>query len=174
MGSKYRVMGLFEDENRAASVVEALEGSAYEMEEINCPIPSHKLMSAAKMKKSRVGWYTLTGGIIGFFTGFLLAIYSSVQWNLIVGGKPVVALVPFVIVGFEFTILFAVFGNIAGLITESRLPDYQALDQHDPRVTGSYFGVVAACDETEKDGLNDFLSARGALIKAIQGETSAP
>jgi ActD protein len=168
MAIKHRVMGLFEDEDRAAAAVEALQALPFEVEDINSPIPSHKLMDASKIKKSRVGWYTLTGGIIGFFTGFLLAIYSSVQWDLIVGGKPVIALVPFFIVGFEFTILFAVFGNIVGLITETKLPAYKALEQHDTRLTGSYFGVVASCEETEQDNLEEFFSGRGALVKVFQ------
>lgn len=167
MTLKHRVMGLFEDEDQAAAAVVDLEATPFEVEDINCPIPSHKLMHAAKVKKSRVGWYTLTGGIIGFFTGFLLAIYSSVQWDLIVGGKPVIALVPFVIVGFEFTILFAVFGNIAGLITETKLPAYKALEQHDIRVTGNYFGVVATCDQSERESLEEFFSGRGALVKVF-------
>jgi len=49
-----------------------------------------------------------------FFLGNSLAVYTSLQWSLIVSGKPVAALVPYFIVGFEFTILFAVFGNIVG------------------------------------------------------------
>jgi molybdopterin-containing oxidoreductase family membrane subunit len=50
-------------------------------------------------------------------------------------------LIPFVIVGFEFTVLFAVFGNVIGLLTCMRLPDYKGLDIYDPRCSGEHFGA---------------------------------
>ena len=81
-------------------------------------------MDALDLKKSRVGWFTLAGGILGFLSGFALAVFAATRWNLIVGGKPVVAWVPFFIVGFEFTVLFAVLGNIVGLLTQTGLPQF--------------------------------------------------
>ena len=56
------------------------------------------------------------------YTGFALAIFTALRWELVVSRKPVVALVPFVIVGFEFTILFSIFGNLIGMLVLSRLP----------------------------------------------------
>ena len=77
-------------------------------------------MDALNLKKSMVGRFTLVGGIIGFVGGFALAILTSVPWNLIVSGKPIVAYIPFVIVGVEATILWAVVGHILGLLIQSR------------------------------------------------------
>jgi len=121
------------------------------------------------LPKSRVGWFTLAGGITGFFSGFLLAAFTATRWDLIVGGKPVVALVPFVIVGFEFTILFAVFGNVLGLISQARLPRFGSATLYDPRLTGHKFGVLASCESARKNDLFRFLEAKGAEIKADEG-----
>ena len=118
------IMGIFSDENQAAAAIRKLKDASYTVERVHSPIPSHAIANALQLPKSKVGWFTLCGGIIGFFSGFLLAAFTATRWNLIVGGKPVVALVPFVIVGFEFTILFAVFGNILGLISQARLPRF--------------------------------------------------
>jgi molybdopterin-containing oxidoreductase family membrane subunit len=109
------------------------------------------------------------GGIIGFFTGFALAVYTAVQWNIIVSGKPVVAWIPFLIVGFEFTILFAVFGNVVGLLTQARLPEFDTLRAYDPRFSGEYFGIVATCDEGEEQKLKDFLASMGGEVNAFEG-----
>ena len=96
MQAKKYVLGLFPDEKRTASVIEALEISQWVVDRVHSPFPSHKIFEALKLKPSRVGYFTLIGGILGFFTGFALAVYTAVQWNLIVWGKPVVAWIPFV------------------------------------------------------------------------------
>jgi hypothetical protein len=111
-----------------------------------------------------VGWFTLAGGLTGFFTGFLLAAFTASRWSLIVGGKPVVALVPFFIVGFEFTILFAVFGNVLGLISQARLPRFETPTHYNERFTGDRFGVLASCGSDEQEALTRFFEENGATI----------
>jgi len=167
MPTEYAVMGLFADENRAVSAIEAIKVSAWELRRVHSPIPSHKISEALNLKKSKVGWFTLAGGITGFFSGFLLAMFTAVQWNLIVGGKPIVALVPFFIVGFEFTILFAVFGNVVGLIHQMGLPEFKGLEQYDPRCSGHHFGVTVSCKSDDLEGLKHFFQNRGAEVKVF-------
>ena len=120
------------------------------------------------MKKSRVGWFTLAGGIAGFFTGFALAVFTATRWNLIVGGKPVIAWVPFFIVGFEFTILFAVFGNIVGLLTQARLPQFDPPVGYDPACSADRFGVLATCDSGQQAELSHFFLSKGAEVKNVE------
>ena len=169
MPTKEYIVGSFRDENQAVSAIEALRKSPWKLDRVHSPIPSHTIANALKEKKSRVGYFTLVGGIIGFFTGFALATYTAVQWNLIVSGKPVVAWLPFLIVGFEFTILFAVVGNVIGLITQARLPEFESLKIYDPRFSGEYFGIVASCGEGEQQKLVDFLMNMGGEVKAFEG-----
>jgi molybdopterin-containing oxidoreductase family membrane subunit len=159
------IMGIFSSEHTAASVIDALRETAWAIERVHSPIPRHVIENALEPPKSRVGWFTLAGGIIGFFAGFLLAAFTATRWSLIVGGKPVVALVPFFIVGFEFTILFAVFGNVLGLISQARLPRFEAQAGYDERFSGDRFGVLARCSADEQDQLTHFLEENGAEIK---------
>ena len=128
MPPKRHIMGLFKNEDNVVSAINGLKQSRYEFIRVNSPIPSHKIMDALKLKKSMVGWFTLCGGILGFIGGFALAIFTATRWNLIVSGKPIIAIIPFVIVGFEATILFSVFGNVIGLLTQTRLPSYRWLN----------------------------------------------
>ena len=124
-------------------------------------------VEALKLKKSQVGYFTLVGGILGFFTGVGLSIYTAVQWNFIIWGKPVVAWFPFIIVGFEFTILFSVLGNILGLITQTRLPEFQSLKQYDPRCSGDQFGIAVSCNEEEEEQVKTFLKAKGGEVRVF-------
>jgi hypothetical protein len=161
------VMGLFKDDGKAARAIVDLEAAGFSFQRTHSPVPSQRMAEALKLKKSRVGWFTLAGGIIGFFTGFSLAIFTAVQWNLIVSGKPIVSLIPFFIVGFEFTILFSVFGNVIGLLLCARLPDYAGLETYDPRCSGEHFGVLAMCAADRKKELMDFFQKKGAEVKVF-------
>lgn len=165
-GNTY-IMGLFKNEDQVVSTLAALKESAYKFKRIHSPIPSHKIMAALDLKKSKVGWFTLAGGILGLISGFALAIFCAVQWDLIVSGKPVISLIPFFIVGFEFTILFAVFGNVIGLLIQARLPNYKGMLNYDPRCSGEHFGVLAACEPAQQDGLKDFFQQNGGEVKVF-------
>jgi molybdopterin-containing oxidoreductase family membrane subunit len=168
MPRERHIMGLFKNEDNVVSAIQELKQSSFNFIRVNTPFPSHKILGALKLKKSLVGWFTLGGGIIGFISGFALAIYAAIQWNLIVGGKPVVAIIPFVVVGFEATILGAVFGNVFGLLTQTRLPSYKWMKYYDPRCSGEHFGVLASCEAGQEDGLKDFFQKQGAEVEVFK------
>ena len=161
------VFSVFPDEDKTISAIRGMDGSPWRLERVHSPFPSHKIMAALNLKKSPVGYFTLVGGILGFLTGIGLAIFTAVQWHLIVSGKPVVAWFPFIIVGFEFTILFSVFGNVLGLLVCGDLPDFQGVKRYDSRCSGEHFGILAACREGEEEALVDFFRKRGGEAKVI-------
>jgi hypothetical protein len=167
MAEKKYVMGLFEDEKTAVAAIEKMAGQPWQIDRVHSPIPSEKIPAALKLKKSRVGYFTLAGGILGFFSGFFLAAFASARWGLIVGGKPVVALVPFFIVGFEFTVLFAVLGNVIGMLTQSRLPAWGGEDRHyDERLSGAHYGLLASCEPAQEAALIGFFRKNGGEARA--------
>jgi len=167
MVSERLILALFADEAAAEASVRALADGPWPVRQVYSPVPSHRLLKAMNAKKSVVGWFTLTGGILGFVSGFALAAFTASRWSLIVSGKPVLSWVPFVIVGFEFTILFAVFGNIVGLISQTRLPDINAYRQLNPGCTGDRFGVLAACPGDQTQALMDRLTQLGGEPREI-------
>ena len=164
MGKRF-VMGLFKREDAAVSAAAAAAEKAWIVERVHSPIPSEALSTFLKAKKSRVGYFTLAGGIFGFVAGFILAIFTATRWDLIVSGKPIVALIPFFIVGFEFTILFAVFGNIIGMLTLTRLPNWKADRFYDGRCSGEHFGILASCPEGEEKNLANLLETHGGEVR---------
>lgn len=159
------IMGLFESDDQAARAILELRGTAYDVERVHSPIPSHAIDDALQLPKSKVGWFTLAGGITGFCSGFLLAIFAATRWGLIAQGKPVIALIPFVIVGFEFTILFSVFGNVLGLISQARLPRFKIATGYEAAFSGGSFGVLASCAMEEKNRLMELFKSWGAETK---------
>ena len=162
------LMGLFRNEDQVVAAIKHLAESPFRFERAHSPVPSHKIKDALELKKSKVGWFTLVGGILGFLSGFSLAIFTATRWNLIVSGKPIISLIPFFIVGFEFTILFAVFGNVIGLLTQMRLPSFKGLENYDPRCSGEHFGILAACAPEQTDALASLFKQNGAEITTFE------
>jgi len=167
MSLERHIMGLFKDEDQVIGAIDALKQSSYKFIRVNMPIPSHKIMGALKLKKSKVGWFTLGGGIFGFLGGFALAVFTATRWDLIVSGKPIIAIIPFIVVAFEATILCAVFGNVLGLLTQGRLPNYKLLQHYDPRCSGEHFGILASCAAEKETELKNFFHEQGGEVKVF-------
>jgi hypothetical protein len=168
MNDERIVIGVFERQDDAAAAVKAVEGSVFRLLKVNMPFSSHKIMDAMKLKKSRAGYFTLAGGIFGFFSGILLAAFTAERWGLIVSGKPVFAFIPFLIVGFEFTILFAVFGNLLGFLFFAKMPRFSEPQHYDVRFSGGHFGILASCRPGEEDELKRLFEERGGEARAYQ------
>ena len=81
------IMGIFSSEDAAATAIDELRETPWTIERVHSPIPSHAIEHALELPRSRVGWFTLAGGIIGFFTGFLFAAFTATRWSLMVSGK---------------------------------------------------------------------------------------
>jgi molybdopterin-containing oxidoreductase family membrane subunit len=168
MAPDISVIGLFSDEQKTAAVIEDMSGYPWQIDRVHSPSPSHKIFDALKLKKSPVGWFTLVGGMLGFFTGFGLAIYTALEWKLIVWGKPIVSWIPFVIVGFEFTILFSVLANVLGLIVLGNLPDYKGLEKYDSRCSADHFGIVVSCEQEDQEKVVDFFKNQGGEARVFE------
>jgi hypothetical protein len=77
--------------------------------------------------RSKVRIFALVGAASGTVTGFAFTILTSLSWPLIVGGKPVVSLPPFLIIAFALTILFGALSTFAGFLLLSRLPSLRGI-----------------------------------------------
>ena len=162
------ILGVFSNEEGTICAIEALKPLSWKLDRVHSPFPSHRILEALKLKKSRVGYFTLAGGILGFLFGLAFSIFTALRWGLIVSGKPIVSLLPFFIVGFECTILFSVLGNVIGLLILNRLPEYQSLKRYDPRFSADHFGIVASCGEGEQEGLINFFRTHGGEVSALE------
>lgn len=87
------------------------------------PYAIHGLDKAMGLKKSWVGVFTLTGGIKGLLTGFLLVTITSVYiYPIDTQGKPYFSLPAFVPILDLLTIMLAAVFTLLGIITLSLLP----------------------------------------------------
>lgn len=78
-------------------------------------------------KRSKVRFFALVGAASGTVTGFAFTILTSLSWPLIMGGKPIVSIPPFIIIAFALTILFGALSAFAGFLLLSRLPSLRGI-----------------------------------------------
>ncbi len=78
-------------------------------------------------KPDRLRFFALVGGVAGFGSGLALTIYSVLSWPIIVGGKPIISLPPFLLIGYLLVILFGSLGAFAGFLLLARLPSGRGL-----------------------------------------------
>lgn len=103
------------------------EGVPKEKIRVYTPFPVHEVDEILPDRRSRVRFFALLGAGSGTVAGFAFTILASVSWPLIVGGKPVVSLPPFVIIAFALTILFGSLSTFAGFLLLARLPSIRRI-----------------------------------------------
>lgn len=151
MAYRRQILGIFSYLDDLLRALEGMKEGDVRVHTVYSPTPRHEIKEALAERPSPVRYFTLVGAVLGLCTGLGLAIYAGQQWQFITGGKPVVALIPFMVVGFEFTILFGIFGNLTGLFIHGRLPRLRMPEHYDSRFTGDRFGVLVHCMEAERE-----------------------
>jgi hypothetical protein len=163
MSGKPALMGIFSYLDDLLNALKAVKERDVKIDTVYSPIHRHEIIDALGLKQlSTVRFFTLAGGILGVLTGIGLVVYTSLQWKLIVGGKPVIPTVPTVIVAFEFCILFSILFNLLGWVIKSRMPKFSMPDHYDPRFTEDRFGVLVLCPEADQEEVTRILREAGA------------
>ena len=84
------VLGVFEHLDTASDAIRKLKGDGYPLT-VYSPTPRHELEDAIQPPESAVRIFTLMGAFTGSAAGAALAIWASLDWPLIVGGKEIVS-----------------------------------------------------------------------------------
>ena len=158
------VVGVFAHVDTTVKALEELRAKGYHDLEVYTPAPIHEIEDLMERDRpvSRVRLFTLIGGLTGTTSGFLLTIWSAMQWGLVTGGKPVVSIPPFVVIAFELTILFGGIATVIGMALLGRLPRLRPTPAYDPRFSSDRFGVAVRCGPGRGPSVAAILNAAGA------------
>ena len=85
--------------------------------------------------------FPLVGAACGLVVGVLLTIAIQIAYPMVQGGKPLLSIPPMINVLYEGALLGAIVLTVAGVIFESRLPDFSG-DPYDPRISEGCVGVL--------------------------------
>src|SRR5215475_10484669 len=158
------VLGVFAHVDTIVRALEELRGKGYHDLTVYTPVPVHEIEDVLERDRpvSPVRLFTLLGGLTGTVSGFLLTIWSSMQWGLIVGGKPVASIPPYVVIAFELTILFGGVATLIGMVLLGRLPRLRPSATFDARFTNDRFGVAVHCSAERRASVRQILTTAGA------------
>ncbi len=146
------VMGVFYYVDDATEAVKTLRQAGHKDLRVYSPVPHHEIEHALEQGPSIVRWVTFVGGVLGFTAGLSLSIYSCISYPLVVGGKELVSLPPYMIIAYESMILLAGLTNLLGMMALARIPEVRPSAPYDPRFTEDRIGIWVPCrgDDVKK------------------------
>jgi hypothetical protein len=159
------ILGIFAEVDAAVEAVENLRAAGMRRIVTFSPMPSHELEHALHPPQSSVRLFTLVGGLTGAATGFALPTWTSLDWPLVTGGKPIIAIPPMVVIAFELTILFGALSTIAGLFINARLPRARAKVVYDPSFSAGRFGVFVVANGKSQQARDILMKAGATTVR---------
>ncbi len=156
------VMGVYYFVDDAADAVRTLRQDGHKDLSVFSPVPHHEIEHALDQGPSMVRWITLCGGILGLTGGISLCIYSVVAYPLVIGGKELISIPPFVVIAYESMILLGGLANLFGMLALARLPQLSPRAPYDPRFTEDRIGVWVPCAGDAAGRVVDTLKGLGA------------
>jgi hypothetical protein len=156
------VMGIFFYVDDASGAVRALRQSGHGPVSVFSPVPHHDIEHALDQGPSLVRWITFGGAVLGITGGFALCIYSVYSYPLVVGGKELVSLPPFVVIGYESMILLGSLANLIGMLALGRLPAIKHKAPYDRRFSEDRIGVWVPCSGEAAARVQETLRGHGA------------
>jgi hypothetical protein len=124
--TKKKVYGLLAEYDTAAAVFHACEqvrDAGYTAWDSHTPFAVHNLDKAMGLKPSVLPWIVFVMGMTGASLAMLLQWWTStIDYPVIIAGKPYFSWQAYVPVTFELGILFSAFGAVFGMLGLNRLP----------------------------------------------------
>src|SRR3989442_13507776 len=107
--------------------------------------------------------FTLIGGIAGCAIGAWITLYMSYDWPLVLGGKPVGSIPPYVVIMFEMTVLFGALSTILGIAFNALFAARRlGTVAYDPRFTNDKFGIFVPSELARQGQVEGLLRGAGA------------
>ena len=156
------VLGAFEEIDAATDAIHALRARGHGDLTVYSAAPNHELEEALAQPKSWVRMFTLVGGLTGCASGFGMTLWMSYDWPLLVGGKPIGAIPPYVVLAFELTILFGALFTVAGMIILSMMRSLKGRPYH-PRFSDDRIGIFAPCGPQEAEAIVRLMQDAGSV-----------
>lgn len=156
------LLGIFTDESRLIDAVAKLREGHFRIEKVFSPFMSPEVLEVMERRPSMVRLLTLIGGLTGALGILALASWAHTSFSLITSGKPVLPAVPWVVISFEWTVLFGSLFSFVSWIFKGGLPATPLPDSYGPAFSGDRFGLVVTATEKERASLEELLDQAGA------------
>lgn len=145
----------FDTPGKVMHAAEKVRDAGFTRWDVHSPFPVHGMDKAMGMGDSKLGWIVAVMAATGFVSAFAMIYYMNVvDYPLIVGGKPPLALPSMAPVLFELTILFSAFGAVFGMFGLNKIPRHHHpvfYSQRFERASDDKFFVSIEVDDPKYD-----------------------
>jgi hypothetical protein len=133
----------FDDEVPLLQAIKKLRENKETIIDVLTPFPVHGLDHALSMKRSRIPVGGFIFGLLGVILAFgFQAWVFTVDYPLIIGGKPFFSVPAFIPITFEVAVLFGGLSMVAALLIKSKLKPDIRFKPFDERITDDTFIIL--------------------------------
>jgi hypothetical protein len=161
--------GLYPDGASAQQAVNRLRAAGATDDDITVmsPQPMEDFEFGRAHKATWMWWFACGGGLIGMASGLGLSWLTETSWPIDVGGLPIFAWWPNLIITFELTMLGAILATVVTLVVTARLGRGSSF--YDPAVSdGKILVGIESPAESAVAGFEAALAApAGAEVKTV-------
>ncbi len=148
----FGITALFNTPDELVHAAAKVNELGYKNYDVHTPYPLHGMDSVMKLKPSKLGYITLSFGLSGAAFALLFMYWAmSLDYPMIIGGKPFFALPAFVPITFEVTVLFATLATVIGMLAFYFKFPSNSHPLHDTpymkAVSGDKYGVCIEADD---------------------------
>jgi hypothetical protein len=158
------IYGLYPDGRAAQQAVNRLRGAGFADREITVlsPQPMEDYEFGQREKATWMWWIACGGGLVGMATAFGLAWLTETSWPINVGGLPIFAWWPNLIIIFELTMLGAIVATVATLVVTAGLGRSSTL--YDAAVSDGK--ILVGVENPPDSAVGELETALGAVPEA--------
>jgi len=158
-GSRQGFFALFGHLDSTIDACKALRSAGHKGLRAFAPLPEHHLLEEGlALKHSPVRVFTLAGGLTGAATGFAFTAWTSMDWPLVTGGKPILSIPAYVVIAFECAILFGALSTVIGFFINAGLPNFRRKVAYHPACSSGAFGVYVSAPAAKAGEVRDILN----------------
>ncbi len=165
----YGYTGLFDTPDEIIEAAEKTAAEGFQKYDVHTPYPVHGMDTAMKLKPSKLPYIALVVGLSALFGMFIFMYWmTTIDYPVIVGGKPFFSFPAWVPVLFEITVLSASIGTVVSMIAIFfKFPNISH-PLHDTdfikSVTSDKYGISIEAEDPKFDEeyVRSFLSSIGA------------
>lgn len=156
------VLGSFIHIDAATDAIRALKAQGHTDLTVYSAAPNHELEEVLDHKVSPVRLFTLVGGVTGCAAGFAMTIWMSNNWPILVGGKPVPSVPPYVVFAFELMVLCGALSTVAGVIIMSVVQARKRVP-YSAKFSDDQIGVFVPCRGDQAAAVEGLLKRAGSV-----------
>jgi hypothetical protein len=170
----YGVLAVFAEPEPLVAAAGEVTRRGYPIADALTPFPVPDLEKLLDARAGYLPWIVVAGGVLGALATYALILYSvTVDYPINVGGRPLNAWPPYLVLAFEGGILGAALAGFFGMLILNRLPAYYHPVFNAESFTFAkgdrFYLLMRPAPADDAEGLRAILAACGAIaVEAVE------